>query len=116
MIWEDARRLERVKVRHLETQLEEFTQKLDDKNLQVRTLEDDLQKCQVLLRTCEGRLKEALIEVERLYRNNKNQVTSLGIPEDDVTLIPTELISCSPTHTVESLSSVSPQTPGGQKQ
>lgn len=109
LVWQDATRLERVKVRHLETQVEALTESVDDKVLQIRTLEDELQKSQTLLRTSEGRLKEALNEVERLYRN-KIQVPNLSIPEDEIAFI----TSGSPALTAESIS-LSPRTPGGRQ-
>jgi len=104
-IMDDEARLERIKVRQLQTLVDDLMAKLDDKVIQVRTLEDDLCQTTLTLRTTETRLKDALAEVDRLYRS-KMQNSGFSIPEDNIILTPDRI--------GYGLASVSPRSPGSR--
>jgi len=63
----DATRYQKMKTRQLESLVEELQQRLDDKILHCRTLEDQLCDNKEQFGSTEARLKNALDEVDRLY-------------------------------------------------
>jgi len=63
----DATRYERVKTKQLETLVEELQTRLDDKVLQSRVLEDELQDTKEILQATEARLLDAHDEIKKLF-------------------------------------------------
>jgi len=76
---DDATRQERLKNAKLHELVGELTSRLDDKVLTVRTLEDDLNDTQESLKATKARLEDALHEVDRLYRVQKEVDAANGV-------------------------------------